>query len=108
MTEQLMPVLPVVRVKDFEEALECAVKAECGYRHTAMIHSRNLERISRFSQALGATITVVNAPSGAGLGINSEGTFTHTLAEPTGEGVVTPRKLVRERRIIGVSSFQLI
>jgi propionaldehyde dehydrogenase len=108
MTEQMMPILPVVRVRNFDEALQCAIKAECGYRHTAMIHSRCIERISRFSQELATTITVANAPSGAGLGIGSMGVFGHTLAEPTGEGVVTPRTLQRERRFVGGALFKLI
>jgi propionaldehyde dehydrogenase len=108
MTEQMMPILPVVRVKDFDEALRCAVKAECGYRHTAMIHSQSLERISRFSQELATTIVVANAPSGAGLGLDSMGVFGHTLAEPTGEGIVTPKTLQRERRFVGGTSFKFI
>lgn len=108
MTEQMMPILPVVRVRDFDEALRCAVKAECGYRHTAMIHSQNLERISRFSQELATTIVVANAPSGAGLGLDSMGVFGHTLAEPTGEGIVTPRTLQRERRFVGGTSFKFL
>lgn len=106
MVEQMMPILPVVRVRDFDEALRCAVKAECGYRHTAMLHSTCVERIKRFSDALLTTIVVVNAPSGAGLGINSHGVFGHTLAEPTGEGVVTPKTLLRERRFVASASFK--
>ncbi len=98
--EQMMPILPVVRVKNFEEGVQKAIEAECGYRHTAIIHSLIPERISYFAKAIGPTIFVANAPSGAGLGIGSEGTFSHTLAEPTGEGVVTPKTLLRERRFV--------
>lgn len=41
--ECLMPVVPLVAVADFEEALETALFTEQGYRHTAMVHSQCID-----------------------------------------------------------------
>ena len=38
----MMPYMPVVRVKDVEEGIAMAKKAEHRYGHTAMIHSNDL------------------------------------------------------------------
>ena len=42
--EQMMPFVPVVRVQVVDAAIAAAVKAEHGYRHTAIIHSRTWKR----------------------------------------------------------------
>ena len=96
--EQLMPVLPVVRVADFQAAVEAAVRTEHGFGHTAIVHSRDAERINHFGRRLGTTILVANAPSGAALGVGGAGVFGHTIASPaTGEGICTPRSFCRRR-----------
>jgi len=96
--EQLMPVLPIVRVKDFASAVAVAVEVEHGFGHTAVIHSHNLDHITEFAQAINTTIFVVNGPSYAGVGVDGEGPCTMTVAGPTGEGVTTPRSFTRQRR----------
>jgi len=58
--EFLMPVVPIVRVRDFDEALECARQSEHGFRHTSIIHSQNIGRITRFVQTMRTTVMVVN------------------------------------------------
>ncbi|MBF2701559.1 aldehyde dehydrogenase family protein, partial [Listeria innocua] len=40
--ELLMPIVPVVRVPDFDEALEVAIELEQGLHHTATMHSQNI------------------------------------------------------------------
>ncbi|MBT8212907.1 MAG: aldehyde dehydrogenase, partial [Acidimicrobiia bacterium] len=42
-TEQMMPVMPVVRVRDVDAAIDLAVRSEHGFRHTASIHSSNVD-----------------------------------------------------------------
>jgi propionaldehyde dehydrogenase len=42
-TEQLMPVLPLVRMPTVDEAIDFAVIVERGCRHSAMIHSTTLK-----------------------------------------------------------------
>ena len=98
--EQMMPFLPVVRVPDFDAGLTLAVAAEHDFGHTAMIHSHRLERITRFARTIDTSIVVVNGSSLAGNGPPAgEGTFSHTIASPTGEGVCTPRRFARIRRL---------
>jgi len=60
----MMPFLPVVRVADADAAIRAALKAEHGYRHTALIHSRNVETVTKMARALNTTLFVQNAPCG--------------------------------------------
>ena len=96
--EQMMPFLPVIRVPDFEAGVAGALQAEHGYRHTAIVHTRNVEHATRMARALNTTLFVQNAPSTAALGVNGPGYFSHTVATPTGEGVTTPLTFTRERQ----------
>jgi acyl-CoA reductase-like NAD-dependent aldehyde dehydrogenase len=99
-TEMLMPVLPLVRVADFDAALELAVRVEQGNRHTAVIHSKDVQRIRQMERAMHASIFVSNAPSYAGLSLGGEGYTSFTIASPTGEGLTTCRDFSRVRRWI--------
>lgn len=98
--EQMMPILPIVRVKDLEEAIELAVKAEHGNRHTAIMHSKNLDAITKFAKAIETTLFITNAPSLAGVGYLGEGHTTMTIAGPTGEGVTSAKTFTRQRRTV--------
>lgn len=106
--EQMMPYMPVVRVRNFEEGLSLAVQAEHGNHHTAMIHSNNLNNITKFTKAIDTSIVVVNGSSLAGNGgMSGEGYFSHTIASPTGEGICTPRNFARIRRLSINNSLQI-
>jgi acyl-CoA reductase-like NAD-dependent aldehyde dehydrogenase len=106
--EQMMPYMPVVRIRNFEEGLSLAFKAEHGYQHTAMIHSNNLDNITRFTKKMNTSIVVVNGSSLSGNGgMSGEGYFSHTIASPTGEGVCTPRNFARVRRLSIYNSLQI-
>jgi propionaldehyde dehydrogenase len=85
----MMPILPIVRVSDVDTAIEYAHDAEHGNRHTAMMHSRNVEKLSKMAKLLETTIFVKNAPSYAGIGAGGEGHTTFTIAGPTGEGLTS-------------------
>ncbi len=100
--EQMMPFVPFVRVRDIDEAIALAVKYEHGFGHTAIIHSNNLERITRMGKAVNTTIFVVNGPCTAGLGVGGEGYPSYSIATPTGEGITNPLTFTRFRRM-GVS-----
>ncbi len=106
--EQLMPVIPLVRAKDFEEAMEMGVTIENGNRHSAMIHSKNVDNLTAFAKRIGTTIYVKNAPSFAGLGAGGEGFSSFTIAGPTGEGITSARTFTRQRRCILVDGFSII
>ena len=106
--ELLMPILPIVRVENFDQAVDMAVEAEHGNRHTAIIHSQNIANITKFAKAVDTTIFVKNGPSLAGLGIGSEGTCSFSIAGPTGEGITTARTFTRARHCVLVDGFRII
>ena len=106
--ELMMPILPIVRVDDIEEAIDLAVKAEHGNRHTAHMHSKNIDHLSAFAKAVETTIFVKNAPSYAGIGFGGEGHTTFTIAGPTGEGITSARSFTRKRRCVMADNFRII
>ena len=105
--ELMMPVLPVVRASDFDDARQKAIEVEHGYRHTAIMHSRNVERLSVVAKEIQTTIFVKNAPSYAGIGVGGEGFTTFTIAGPTGEGLTSARTFTRKRRCVLADSFNI-
>lgn len=107
LTELLMPVLPIVRVKNVDEGIELAVRVEQGCKHTAIMHSRDVNNLSRCAQAIQTTIFVKNAPSYAGLGFGGEGYTTYTVAGPTGEGITSAKSFARERRCVLYGAFSI-
>jgi len=106
--ELMMPILGIVRVRDIDEAIELACKAEHGNRHTAHMHSKNIDNLSRFAKAVETTIFVKNAPSYAGIGFGGEGHTTFTIAGPTGEGITSAKSFTRLRRCVMTDSFRII
>jgi aldehyde dehydrogenase len=106
--EQMMPFVPFVRTRDADEAIDLAVRSEHGYRHTAVIHSRNLDTITKFGRAADVTLFIVNGASMAGLGLNGEGYLSYSIATPTGEGVTTPLTFTRFRRTMIKGSMRMI
>ena len=97
--EYLMPILPVVRCRDFDEALAGALRAEGGRGHTAVLHTNNSKRITQFNKAMDCSVVVINAPSYASCGLEGEGFLAMTIAGPTGEGYTRPRTFTRQRRL---------
>jgi propionaldehyde dehydrogenase len=108
MEELMMPVLPIVQVKDIDEAIELAVKVEHGNRHTAIMHSKNVDNLTRLAKAIETTIFVKNAPSYAGIGVGGEGFTTFTIAGPTGEGLTSARSFTRQRRCVLVDALSIV
>ena len=106
--ELMMPILPIVRVRDIDQAIDLAVKAEHGNRHTAHMHSKNIDNLTRFARAVETTIFVKNAPSYAGIGFGGEGHTTFTIAGPTGEGLTSARSFTRYRRCVLAEAFRII
>lgn len=107
-TEQLMPVMPIVRAADVDEAIDLALAYEGGRRHTATMHSRNIEKLSRMARLANCSIFVKNGPTYAGLGMGGEGYTSFTIASPTGEGMTSPLSFTRERRCTLVDSFRIV
>jgi aldehyde dehydrogenase len=106
--EQMMPFVPFVRVKNSEEAIELAIASEHNFRHTALIHSRNLDTITRFGRKANVTVFVANGPCMAGLGLGGQGYLSYSIATPTGEGITTPLTFTRYRRVMLTGSLRMI
>jgi propionaldehyde dehydrogenase len=106
--ELMMPILPIVRVDNIDQAIDLAVRAEHGNRHTAHMHSKNVDHLTRFARAVETTIFVKNAPSYAGIGFGGEGHTTFTIAGPTGEGLTSARSFTRYRRCVLSDGFRII
>jgi aldehyde dehydrogenase len=107
-TEQMMPVLPVVRVQSVDKAIDLAVRMEHGFRHTASIHSTNVETITRMARAMNCSIFVANGPNLGGLGADGEGFTSFSIASPTGDGMTRPRTFSRERRVTVVGALRIV
>ncbi len=106
--ELLMPVLPVVRVKDWETAIDEAVRAEHGFFHTAVMHSTNIDRLHEMARAVNTSIFIKNAPSYAGLGVGGEGYTAWTIAGASGDGLTTALTYTRERRCTLKDKFRIV
>ncbi|MGC9332771.1 MAG: aldehyde dehydrogenase EutE, partial [Anaerolineae bacterium] len=107
-TEQLMPVIPLVRVPSVHQAIDLAKAVEQGMGHTAVMHSRNLDALSRMSREINTSIFVKNGPSLAGLGFGGEGYTSFSIASPTGEGLTHVRDFTRTRRCVLVDAFRIV
>ncbi|MFH1571000.1 MAG: aldehyde dehydrogenase family protein [Gemmatimonadota bacterium] len=105
--EQMMPFLPIVRVPNVDAAIRAALESEHGFRHSAMIHSRNIENMHNMARLMDTTIFVKNGPSFAALGVGGEGSSTFSIAGPTGEGITTARTFTRRRRCTLVDYFRI-
>ena len=78
----MMPILGVVRAKDFDDAVEQAVWLEHGNRHSAHIHSKNVDNITKYAKAIDTAILVKNGPSYSALGFGGEGFCTFHNRKP--------------------------
>jgi aldehyde dehydrogenase len=106
--EQMMPFIPVVRVRDVDAGIAASVKAEHGYRHTAIIHTQNVETATRMARAMNTTLFIHNAASPASLGVGGPGYFSHSIATPTGEGITTPLTFTRERQMVVGNALRIV
>ena len=105
--EQMMPMIPVTVVKDFDSAVDAAMKAEHNYKHSAIIHSLNVGRMTQMARALNTTLFVKNGPSTCGLGLGGEGYLSYSIATATGEGISNPKTFTRRRRCVMVDNLNI-
>lgn len=103
--ELMMPILGIVRAKDFEDAVEKAVWLEHGNRHSAHIHSKNVDHITTYAKAMDTAILVKNGPSYAALGFGGEGICTFTIASRTGEGLTSAKTFTKRRKCVMCDSL---
>lgn len=105
--EMLMPIVPVVSARDFDEMLAIAVEVEGGNHHTASIHSEYLPNINKAAHRINTSIFVVNGPTYSGTGVGFTGASALTISTPTGEGTTTAKTFTRRRRLNSPEGFSM-
>lgn len=106
--EMMMPVIPLIRAANADAAIDTAIELERGLHHTAAMHSRNIDNLSRMANEINSSIFVKNGPCLAGLGFGGEGWTSMTITTPTGEGVTSAKSFVRLRRCVIVDHFRIV
>ncbi|MFN3161034.1 MAG: aldehyde dehydrogenase family protein [Rubinisphaera brasiliensis] len=106
--EQMMPFVPIIRCRNAEHGMDLCEKYEHGFRHTSLIHSRNVRNMSIMGKRMDTTLFIKNGPSPAGLGLGGEGYLSFSIATPTGEGVTTPLTFTRQRRCTMVDDLRIV
>lgn len=104
--EVAAPILPIVTACNFKEALILAKFIEQGYGHTASIFSKNIDHLSEASRELRTAIFVKNGSTLYGAGIKGNAPISFTIANVTGEGAVTPKHFVKNRKCILKDAFE--
>mgnify|MGYP002682119245 CR=1 FL=1 len=99
---------PVTRAGNVDEAIDLALEMEHGYRHTAAMFSRNIEKLSKMARLVNCSIFVKNGSNGCGLGLGGEGYTSFTIASPTGEGLTSAKDFTRVRRCTLVDYFRIV
>ena len=107
-TEQMMPVLPIVRVRNYSEAVDFALKAEQGFHHCAGIHSLDIRNLSHMAKVMNTSLFIKNGPHYAGLGYQSEGYTSFSIGTFTREGLTTAKSFTWERRCVLVDHFRIV
>ncbi|MEW5814526.1 MAG: aldehyde dehydrogenase family protein [Spirochaetota bacterium] len=107
-TEQLMPLIPLVRFSNVDTAIDFAVRCEHGFRHTASMHSKNIEKLSRMAKVMNCSLFVKNGSNFNGMAAGGAGYTSFTIASPTGEGFTRARTFTRERRCSLIDYFRIV
>jgi acyl-CoA reductase-like NAD-dependent aldehyde dehydrogenase len=99
-TEQIMPVLPFVRCRDVDQAIEWALAAEQNFGHTMAIHSNSLTNIRKMAGKASCASFIKNGACGlGGVGVTGEGYVSFHIAT-NGEGHTRPKSFTRIRRCV--------
>ncbi len=106
--EQMMPFLPIVRCRNAMHGIDLCEKYEHGFKHTSIIHSRNVRTMSIMGKRLDTTLFIKNGASPAGLSLGGEGYLSFSIATPTGEGVTNPMTFTRQRRCCMVDDLRIV
>ncbi|MCP4627596.1 MAG: aldehyde dehydrogenase family protein [bacterium] len=105
-TEQIMPVLPFVRCRTADEAIDAALAAEQGNGHTMAIHSNNIRTIKKMTTRAKCAAFVKNGSCGlASVGVAGEG-YTSFHIATNGEGQTRPRMFTLIRRCVLADDFR--
>lgn len=105
--ELLMPVIAIVKAKNFDDALETSLNLEQGLHHTAGIYSNIIERLNIAAKQMQTSIFVKNGCSLEGIGFSDNNPVSFTIANKTGEGSTSARNFARKRRCALVDAFSI-
>jgi acyl-CoA reductase-like NAD-dependent aldehyde dehydrogenase len=101
-----MPVLPFVRCRNSDEAIDAALAAEQGNGHTMAIHSSNIQTIKKMTSRAKCAAFVKNGSCGlASVGVAGEG-YTSFHIATNGEGQTRPRMFTLIRRCVLADDFR--
>ncbi len=107
--EQMTSCVPVVRVRDFEDGIKHCLDAEHNFRHTSSVFTKDMNRATEFTRRMDSSVVVINGGTIRGDGGSlGEGTFSHTIASPTGQGITNPRDFCRRRRIMTSHAMRFV
>ena len=106
--EQMMPLVPMIRCRDIDQAIHLARESEHGFKHSAMIHTMNVSNMTKMAREMDTTLFVKNGPCVAGLGMGGEGYISFSIATATGEGITTPKTFTRFRRCTLVDQLNIV
>jgi acyl-CoA reductase-like NAD-dependent aldehyde dehydrogenase len=99
-TEQIMPVLPIVRCRDVDEAIDRAIAAEQNFGHSMAIHSNDLNNIRKMAARARCASFIKNGACGTGgVGVTGEGYVSFHIAT-NGDGHTRPRTFTQIRRCV--------
>lgn len=104
-TEQIMPIIPLVRCRDTKDVIHSGIAAEQGMRHTMVFHSNDLGNMSYLSSIADASQLIINASSIGGIGVDGEG-FKSLLISTGGEGLARPGNFTLTRRCVMTDNFR--
>lgn len=107
-TEMMMPVIAIIRANNADEAIDLGIELEHGLKHTAAMHSKNIDNLHRMASEVNTSLFIKNGPCLAGLGFGGEGWSSMTISTPTGEGVTNAKSFVRLRRCTLVDHFRIV
>ena len=58
-----MPLIPVLHARDFAEALDWAIRLERIRKHTASLHSRDIDHMDAMAKRVNTSLFVKNGPA---------------------------------------------
>ena len=99
--ELLMPLVPLIKAENFDEALEIALELEQGYKHTATIHSESIERLNRAAKKMQTSVFVKNGASLLGIGFDKEGhtSYGHRRGDDDSQAFCAAKKMYAYKRL---------
>ena len=85
-----------------------AKRVEHGFKHSAIIHSSNIDNMSDMAKAMETSMFVKNAPSFASIGVGGDCPTAFTIGTTTGDGPTTPLSFCRLRRCVLHGAFRIV